>query len=312
MTTRRYLFSVLPMPQHALTGLLRRLLPAALLFPAAGHAQTSFDNTAKYAWSANTGWISFRHDRPASPAGVVFGSFHLSGLAWSANTGWISFGSGTPANGHTYANTGTDHGVNHDGAGNLSGYAWSANTGWINFGWAAPADANRPRVNLLTGVFSGYAWSGNTGWVNLGSGLLTAQSMDDADSDNDGIADAWERLHFGNLTTANATSDKDGDGVSDLAESHASTGPNDPASYLKIVTHTYNGGFTQATVTFTTTPTRLYRLEHSADLGISGPWTNSALGTFAPDAGATTTRTITFPAGPKRFIRAVAIKPLQP
>ena len=39
-----------------------------------------------------------------------------------------------------------------------------------------------------------------------------------ADTDGDGIADWWENLYFGNLTTANATSDYDSDGVSDLNE----------------------------------------------------------------------------------------------
>ncbi len=38
------------------------------------------------------------------------------------------------------------------------------------------------------------------------------------DLDGDGIDDAWEILHFGNTTTANATSDFDGDGYSDLTE----------------------------------------------------------------------------------------------
>ena len=39
-----------------------------------------------------------------------------------------------------------------------------------------------------------------------------------ADSDGDGIADNWETAQFGNLTTANATSDYDGDGSSDKDE----------------------------------------------------------------------------------------------
>ena len=99
-------------------------------------ADTTFDNTEKFAWSANTGWISFRHDRPSSPDGVTFGGAFLSGYAYPANLGWINFGDGSPDNGHTYSNVGTDHGVNHDGQGNLTGFAWSANTGWINFGWA--------------------------------------------------------------------------------------------------------------------------------------------------------------------------------
>ena len=141
-------------------------------------ADTTFDNISKYAWGANTGWISFRHDRPASPAGVVVAATHLSGFAWSANTGWIYFGSGSPANGHTYSNTGSDHGVNNDPDGNLSGFAWSANTGWINFGWADASDDDRPRVDLTTGEFSGYAWSANTGWINLGTGLLATQSIE--------------------------------------------------------------------------------------------------------------------------------------
>jgi parallel beta-helix repeat protein len=39
-----------------------------------------------------------------------------------------------------------------------------------------------------------------------------------ADTDQDGIDDAWELLFFGNLTTADATSDYDRDGYSDLQE----------------------------------------------------------------------------------------------
>lgn len=39
-----------------------------------------------------------------------------------------------------------------------------------------------------------------------------------ADSDGDGINDAWELLHFGNLTTANIVTDFDMDGYTDLQE----------------------------------------------------------------------------------------------
>jgi len=277
---------------------------------AALSGETTFDHSDKFAWSANAGWVSFRHDQPASPAGVVFGGAYLSGLAWAANTGWINFGNGSPTNGYSYANIGGDHGVNHDGAGNLSGFAWSANTGWINFGWATTSDSNRPRVNLLTGEFSGYAWSANTGWINLGTGLLTTQSMTDVDSDGDGIADWWEMLHFGNLTTANATSDFDGDGVPDLAEYRADTNPKDAASFLKIVSHSHDLNLTETTLEFTTTPTRLYRIEFSNDLGQDDPWTDSALGVFAPDAGESTTRIVTYPGHPRKFFRAVAVMPV--
>lgn len=287
-------------------------IPAAIITPL--HADTTFNNSDKYAWGANTGWISFRHDRPGSPSGVVFGESFLSGYAYSANVGWINLGDGSPDNGYTYSNAASDHGVNHDGQGNLSGYAWGANIGWINFDWASSNDPNRPRVNLLTGEFSGYAYSANTGWINLGTGQLTTASMSFVDSDGDGIADQWEMAHFGNLTAANASTDADNDGVGDASEYAAGTDPNDASSYLKIVSQAYNGGMTEVTLEFTTTPTRLYRIEYDDDLGIApaGVWTNSSLGTFAPDPGATTTRVVVFPTGNKKFFRAVAIRPLTP
>ncbi len=277
-------------------------------------ADATFLNTDKSAWSANTGWISFRHDQPASPEGVVFGESFLSGYAYSANAGWINFGDGTPSNGHTYANTLSDYGVNHDGAGKLSGFAWSANTGWINFGWAGSSDPNRPRVNLLSGVFSGFAWSANTGWINLGTGQLTTASMACPDTDFDGMADHWERSSFGDLSTANAITDTDADGVLDKNEYAAGTNPNNAASYLKIISQIYSTDYTQLTLEFTTTPSRLYRIEYADDLGLApvGTWTDSSLGTFTPDAGNTTTKLISFPTDAKKFFRAVAIRPLTP
>ena len=51
-----------------------------------------------------------------------------------------------------------------------------------------------------------------------GAGVdMGAYELDDSDAD--GISDTWEQEHFGNLTAASATSDADGDGLSDLDES---------------------------------------------------------------------------------------------
>lgn len=64
------------------------------------------------------------------------------------------------------------------------------------------------------------------------------------------------------------------------------------------------GGYTKAT--------RLYRLETSTALGATPDvWTNSSLGTFAPDAGSTTSKVISWPGAAKKFIRAAAVLPLQ-
>jgi hypothetical protein len=273
---------------------------------------STIDASLKYAWSANSGWINFRHDKPVSPAGIIFGEYVLSGYAFAANVGWISLGSGTPANGIRYLNnSGTDFGVNHDGSGNLSGYAYGANIGWINFGWATATDVNRPRVNLLTGTFTGFAYSANLGWINLGSAYLKTIAMRITDSDGDGIADEWERINFNNLITATATSDYDHDGILDIAEYPGGTDPKSATSFFKVASTSYNANFTQATVIFATSPTRNYRLETSATL-LPGSWEDSGLGTFSPDSGTTTTRVISWVTSASRFIRAVSLVPFTP
>lgn len=60
------------------------------------------------------------------------------------------------------------------------------------------------------------------------SGALTVQAVI-PDTDGDGIDDNWEMAYFGNLTTANSTSDFDGDGYTDLQEYlNQLAGLNDP------------------------------------------------------------------------------------
>ncbi|NOY81957.1 MAG: S8 family serine peptidase, partial [Kiritimatiellaeota bacterium] len=74
-----------------------------------------------------------------------------------------------------------------------------------------------------------------TGWYNAGRLVGTATMQVDQtapvvqgpdDSDADGIADWWERVHFGDLTTADSTTDADGDNLTDLYEFYAGTDPN--------------------------------------------------------------------------------------
>ena len=65
-----------------------------------------------------------------------------------------------------------------------------------------------------------------------------------------------------------------------------------------------DGGYTSATVVFTSKPTRLYRLETSNALGATPDvWTNSSLGT--------TSKVIAWPGASKKFIRAAAVLPPQ-
>lgn len=284
------------------------MLPAICL-AGFSHGQSSFGPSEKYAWVGNLGWMSFRQDSPTAGEGVAVGETFLSGFAYSPNMGWIRFGT-APANGHTYTNTGSDHGVNHDGRGNLDGYAWGANIGWIDFGWARPTDNNRPRFSIQTGAMTGYAYSPNTGWVNLATNLLTVSSILRPDTDNDGISDAWERQKFGNITAANVSTDTDKDGASDLEEYRADTSPTDSGDQLRIVSQTLLPPTSEIRIEFTSKPSRLYRLERSGNL--LPPWTDSPLGTFRPSSAATTLRTFAIPDEPKLFFRAVSILPLSP
>lgn len=282
----------------------RLALAGVLLLPGLAAADTTINATDKYAYAANTGWVNFAAN---GTDGVVFGDSYLSGYAWAANFGWIHFGDGSPADGIRYQNdNGTDYGVTHDGLGNLGGLAYAANAGWINFGWAAPADPDRPRVDLATGEFAGYAYGANIGWINLATGLTT-DAMDIPDTDNDGLADAWEQTHFGDLTTADGSGNQDGDPQNDAAEYAANTDPEDPASYLRLELLTVEPTLKEASYRITTGPARFLLVEDSTDL--SG-WDPVRTHDPLPAAGQIDDDT-TYPTSTKRFFRVTPLTPLQ-
>ncbi len=284
----------------------RITLVLSLGLAALAAAQSTISATARHAHAANAGWIDFR---TSAADGVVVAENCLSGKAYAANFGWIDLGDGTPANGYSYSNTTAgDFGVNLAATGALSGYAYAANVGWIAFEQAQ----GQPRLEFATGGFSGYAYSANLGWIALGtsSATLVAASMVAPDADGDGLADAYEMFYCGSLSVMNATSNLDRDAASDLQEYAANTNPTDPASCLRITQQAYNSAHDQVTLTFTTAANRLYSIEQATAL--AGAWTDSGLSRFAPDAGATSARTINFAAGTRRFFRAVAHRPLQP
>jgi hypothetical protein len=298
---------------------MRITLSTLFLAIASAHAQQSTLGVGdSYAWAANLGWIEMMPNRPNAGDGFRFGEFSCSGWLWSNSTGWIHCGDGTPADGISYANNiNTDYGVNHYATGDLYGLAWSPNTGWINFGWWTldPNNANRPRVDLYNGTFTGYAWSANCGWINLNSGYLKTDSMIVTDSDRDGIADPWEISYTGGLGTMNGSSDQDGDGFTDKAEYLAMTHPLDRNSFFKVTQVTpVNPSGSATSLTWTSSRARVYRIERSADLGITNPWHVSNLDApvFYPDNGSTTTRTTLDTAAPKRFFRVQSRIPLQP
>lgn len=275
-----------------------------------GAAATTINSGNQYAYGANLGWLDCRGD---TINGAGIGEYVCSGSIYAANVGWINLGTGSPTNGLRYQNLSADDcGVNHDGLGNLRGYAYSANIGWINFETNGAA-----KVDLATGKFSGSIYSANCGWISLSNSFAFVQTdtmASGADTDGDGIPDAWELTHTNTLTAFSVTSDADGDGVSDWNEYLADTDPNDPAKQLRITSNSvvFFGANDSDALTWTSEPTRQYRVQYRTSLDPNSSWiTLNSL--FGPDTGLSRTETINLgSSSPQRFFRVEAIKPLSP
>jgi hypothetical protein len=270
-------------------------------------AGTTISPANHYGCGANLGWMDWRGD---VANGAVIGEYVCSGFIYAANAGWIDLGDGTPVNGIRYQNNAAnDYGVNRDPLGSLRGFAYGANIGWINF---EPLGA--PKVDLRTGQMSGYAWSANTGWIGLSNAFASVQTQflsPGADSDGDGIADAWELLKFGNLTAATAISNADGDGMSDKQEYQADTDPLDPADNLRVTAFTTGVWGTPASISWTAKETRAYYVLKTTNLWEPVAWADSGLGLIWPD-DSITTRVLADPSVPEKFLRIQLFRPLTP
>lgn len=275
------------------------------------YGQSTINTTHKWAWSAGVGWINCRSD---VTNGAVIGQYYCSGYWYSPTAGWIDLGNGYPSNRVHYAtNSPSDYGVNHDGKGHLSGYAWCPSCGWINFGWTNNVDApEAPKVDLKTGLFSGYAWGGSMGWIsltNLSAYLKTDWLSSGADSNSNGIPDAWEvdSLGTNNLGLLSRTGDYDGDGVTDYEEYLAGTSPTNPADFFNVFSLSMSG--TNLQMTWSSKDTRLYVVEKKDSL-FDLNWIDSGLGEFAADSPSNTLRL--FPLSTQGFYRVRAVLPLAP
>ena len=146
-------------------------------------------------------------------------------------------GDGAAANRIQYSNTSAgDFGVNTiadpdvPSALLLRGYAYGANVGWITF-----ANTGNPRVVLSNGRLRGYAYGANIGWINLDDLNVYVQTNTidpGADTDSDGLTDAWELIHFDTLAR-NGRGDPDNDGEDNLSEFRAGTNPRNAASVFR-------------------------------------------------------------------------------
>jgi Bacterial TSP3 repeat len=283
-------------------------LCSTLCFAAGLQAATTIDPVNHFAYGANIGWIESRGD---TNNGAVIGEYVCSGYLYSANVGWINLGTGSPANHIQYQNnSGSDFGVNNDGLGNLRGYAYGANIGWINF-----ENTGAPKVDLKTGKLSGYIYSANVGWISLSNAVAFVQTdiiASGADTDGDGLPDAWEYQHFGNLS-ATPNADPDGDGMTNLQEYLADTDPLNASDNLRITSFntTLTPAFRQMNLTWTSKPTRCYFIQKQANLDPASLWLDCGLGAIA-SGGSFTSASYFDAQTPSRFSRIQAQRPLAP
>lgn len=276
---------------------------------------TTVNPSNKFAYGANIGWLDWRGD---TNNGAVIGEFVCSGFIYAANVGWINLGSGAPVSGSRYQNnSATNSGVNHDGAGNLYGFAWGANIGWLVFTNrdAAGAPYEGPKVEVATGRLSGFIYGPNIGWISLSNAFAYVQTdpiPSGADTDGDGIPDAWERQYGNNLATLTAGGDADGDGSSDHSEYLADTSPLDPTSSLRITLLTVSTSARTTTIGWTSRSTRSYQLQTQTGLRPELPWMDSGLGVILPDSGASTTRVLSNTPSAQGFYRIQLVVPGSP
>ena len=99
------------------------------------------------------------------------------------------------------------------------------------------------------------------------------------DTDNDGIPDNWEKLHFSGLSVAGVNSDFDGDGFPDFSEQHAGTDPKDSSSSLRFDTPIDVENQT-VLLRWQSVPGRRYRVEKSNN-GDPTEWKSIAKGLTA-------------------------------
>jgi hypothetical protein len=270
-----------------------------------GHAATTIDSVNRYSYGANIGWLNWSGD---TANGAVIGEYVCSGYIYSANVGWINLGSGSPTNGIYHQNlSANDFGVNQDGLGNLRGYAYGANIGWVNF-----ENTGAPKVDLVTGKLSGSVYSANCGWISLSNAVAYVQTdgIQQGALAPDGLPVAWLLQNFG-TTNVNANADPDHDGRSNLQEYLAGTNPNDVNSLLRITAASFTLGGNNASLTWSSVPTRFYYLQKNPDLSTTN-WTDSGLGLVSPSGGSSTTGGFTDTSAPVRFYRVQAVRPLTP
>ena len=128
-------------------------------------------------------------------------------------------------------------------------------------------NATLVRTNVQTN-FAGNYFVIASNLAGSATSAVAALTVTMADTDGDGIPDAWELAHGLNPNLNDANLDPDGDGLTNLQEYWAGTDPQNAASVLKVGINPVLGGFT---LRFTSMPNVTYSLQYSTNL-TNSPW----------------------------------------
>lgn len=132
-------------------------------------------------------------------------------------------------------------------------------------------------VDLSTNERYGLAWR-FTGFTN---GPLH-------DADNDGVADAFEKSHFGEIYAYGAQDDPDNDGMNNVAEYVADTDPRNPSNYFHLSIQRSTNQ--DAVINFISSTARVYVAEYLEDVWTPAStafWGNGGATQWVDDGGQT-------------------------
>ena len=149
----------------------------------------------------------------------------------------------------------------------VDGTAPTLESAWVNSGQTV-------RVN----------WSGKIRAILVrGSSIsrIAEANFTMTDADADGLPDWWEGQNFGSLGIASASTDTDGDGISDYAEFIAGTNPRDPSDKFELGQTIQTLASGQIQITWASKTDRIYLLQESPNLVDWSDNTTPLLGTGA-------------------------------
>jgi len=174
-------------------------------------------------------------------------------------------------------------------------------------------DAASVRFNGLNASFTADSDEQVTATVpaGAGSGPISVSNPNDsansgasftvlADSDQDGMSDAFELQYFGSATGGNPNADSDGDALTNLQEYQAGTNPLDPSSRLRITEIRKQGA--DVVIVFPASAQKRYVVEASTDLANGFTIPVATVGPFS-SAGLQEVTESGAPASTRRFYR---------